>query len=112
MIDWIHLDNLVLLEDADKESHSRVVLIFKHSTSCPISQVAKRRIEDNWSDEDNSIKPYYLDLKSYRDISKTIAEKYQVHHESPQVLIIRDGECIYDASHLDITLEDIKETII
>lgn len=112
MIDWIHLDNLVLLEDADKASYSGYVLIFKHSTSCPISHVAKRRLEDNWSNEGHSIKPYYLDLKSYRDISKAIAEKYQVHHESPQVLIISEGECIYDASHLDITLEEIKETTI
>lgn len=110
-MNWLQLDALSGLDALDKRSFSRDVLIFKHSTSCPISHIAKRRIEDSWDEENLELEPCYLDLKVHRDVSNAIAEKYDVHHESPQVLIIRSGECIYENSHLDITLDEIKEVI-
>lgn len=54
---------------------------------------------------------YYLDLLAHRNISNYIAHHYSVHHESPQVLLIRNGECFYDSSHLDITSEELSEQI-
>ncbi len=83
---------------------SRVVpcLILKHSTSCPISSMAKRRLEMNWDVPAEKMELYYLDLLRHRDISNQIAEEFGVRHESPQVLLIRDGESVYDASHLGI----------
>ncbi len=111
-MNWFSLDSLSKLDALDERSFFCDVLIFKHSTSCPISHIAKRRIEDDWNEENMLIEPYYIDLKAYRDVSNAIAEKYMVHHESPQVLIIRKGECLYDASHLDIRLEEIKEVIV
>ena len=55
--------------------------------------------------------PYYLDLISYRNVSNEIAERFQVYHESPQILLIKDGDCYHDASHLDISVEEIKEVL-
>ncbi len=110
-MDWNHLVTLSELEDLDKKSFLSDVLIFKHSTTCSISHIAKKRLEEDW-DASLEIMPYYLDLKQYRDISNIIAEKYEVHHESPQVLIIRAGECIFEVSHLDITVDEIKEVIV
>jgi bacillithiol system protein YtxJ len=110
MINWKNLSSISELEDADKISFKNDVLLFKHSTTCSISHMAKLRLESSW-DLSEKLTPYYLDLKAYRNVSDTIAEKYQVHHESPQVIIIRKGECIYDASHLDISVEEIKETL-
>ena len=52
---------------------------------------------------------YYLDLINYRSISKKIEELYDVSHESPQVLVIKKGECVYDESHMSITMKDILE---
>jgi bacillithiol system protein YtxJ len=52
---------------------------------------------------------YLLDLKQYRSISNQIAEKFQVHHESPQVLLIKKGECIYDESHYGIQMDELVE---
>lgn len=52
---------------------------------------------------------YYLDLLNHRDISNLIAERYQVVHQSPQVLIIRNGKCEYSDTHMNITFEDIKK---
>ena len=63
-------------------------------------------------DDLENVIPYYLDLKSFRSISDEVAERFSVHHESPQILLIRQGECIYDASHFDITIAELKETLV
>lgn len=95
-------------EIKDKPGYS---LIFKHSTRCSVSMMAKRRFEMDWEaiPEDTSL--YFLDLISYRALSAQIAETFQVHHESPQILLIKDGDCILDASHSDISAEEVAEVI-
>jgi len=57
----------------------------------------------------SQIKPYYLDLIAFRDVSNEIAQKYQIAHESPQVLIIENGKCVYDNSHININYQDLKD---
>ena len=109
MISWINLDSLSVLEDAVKASYKNEIIIFKHSTSCSISHMAKLRLESDWDMKD--ITPYYLDLKTYRSLSQEVSEKFKVHHESPQILLIKNGECVYDASHFDITVDELKETL-
>ncbi len=111
MINWVLLDDNSKLLKAIEESFTKDVVIFKHSTTCSISLMAKRRLEEDWDDLENVI-PYYLDLKSFRSISDEVAERFSVHHESPQILLIRQGECIYDASHFDITIAELKETLV
>lgn len=63
---------------------------------------------------DRSPKPdnadfYYLDLVSYRNLSRKVAEVFEVHHESPQVLVIRNGECVFDESHVGISMDAILQ---
>jgi bacillithiol system protein YtxJ len=111
MINWVLLDDNSKLLKAIEESFTKDVVIFKHSTTCSISLMAKRRLEEDWDDLENVI-PYYLDLKSFRSISDEVAERFSLHHESPQILLIRQGECIYDASHFDITIAELKETLV
>ena len=86
---------------------SRVVpcLIFKHSTTCPISSIAKNRLEMEWGFGEEALEAYYLDLHRFRMVSNHIADRFGVQHESPQVLVIRDGMATYDASHLSIRAE-------
>lgn len=86
-------------------------VIFKHSTRCSISSMAKRNFELNWDAIPDQTPLYFLDLISYRDISAFIAETFQVHHESPQVLLIKDGECILDLSHGEISADEIAQSI-
>lgn len=81
-------------------------LIFKHSTRCSISMMAKRRFELDWEDLPADMPLYFLDLIRYRDISNQVAQLFQVHHESPQLLLIKDGECILDQSHGSISVEE------
>ena len=91
----------VLLE----KSKTRPQVIFKHSTRCHISSTAKKRLER--SDEPDTIDFHYLDLLAFRSLSAKIAEDLNVHHESPQVLLIKNAECVYDESHLAILMDDI-----
>ena len=81
-------------------------IIFKHSTRCSISLMAKRRFEMDWESLPDNIPVYFLDLIKHRDISNQIAEDFQVYHQSPQLLLIKDGECILDLSHGQVSVEE------
>lgn len=109
-MDWLPLTQISTLDDIHEESYKSPCIIFKHSTTCPISFAAKMRLDD-YSSDTVKAKAYFLDLLQYRAISNAIAEKYSVHHESPQVIVIKDGECIYDESHLDITANSLSEQL-
>jgi bacillithiol system protein YtxJ len=109
---WNTLDNLNQIEAIKERSFTVPCLLFKHSTRCEISSIAKFRLEQNWDILDNAIEPYHLDLIAHRNISSFLAETFEIHHESPQVLLIQNGECTYDASHLDISVDELKEVLV
>lgn len=112
MIPWQPLTQAEQLEDIVRESHEKPVLIFKHSTTCSISAAAKGKMERQWADAGLAdTKLYYLDLLRFRPISAEIAQKFGVRHESPQLLLIKDGECQYNASHMGIRLSDVKSVV-
>jgi len=106
---WTNITDLTQISQIKQQGGYS--LIFKHSTRCSVSLMAKRRFEMDWSviPEDTSL--YFLDLISYRDISAQIAETFHVNHESPQILLIKDGDCILDASHSDISADEVAEVI-
>jgi len=108
-LQWLPFESFEDIERIKMRSHEVPCLIFKHSTRCNICSIAKYRLEDDWDFEPEEMEAYYLDVLVFRPVSRQVAETFQVHHESPQVLLIVDGECIYDASQLDITLEDLRE---
>jgi bacillithiol system protein YtxJ len=108
MINWTELREEAQVGEILEESKKQPVLIFKHSTRCSISRTALDRLERNWKSE---IKSYYLDLLSYRNISNQIAEYFSVEHQSPQVLIVKDGKPVYVSSHLAINASDINAAI-
>lgn len=111
MINWINLHSIQQVEDIEKRSGEIPCIIFKHSTRCSISTVAQYRLQGEWDLPVDAADLYFLDLVAYREVSDFIAERFQVYHESPQILVIRDGECTYDASHLDITVDELRESI-
>lgn len=111
MINWIPFDTVEQLEEIRERSKVLPCIIFKHSTSCSISSLAKHRLENYWDLATDQVAVYFLDLLRYRAISNQIAEDYGVWHESPQLLLIRDGKCIYHTSHLDITVHNLKEQL-
>ncbi len=109
-MNWLPLENISELEHIDEISMQQYVAIFKHSTTCSISNMSKQRLERKW---ENSIpiKIWYLDLLNYRDISNAIAQKYAVQHESPQLLLIKNKQCVYNASHMEITVNELLENL-
>jgi bacillithiol system protein YtxJ len=112
MKNWNTLSELTELNQIDEVSLTQPVLILKHSTTCSISAMALGRLERKWQAADNAkLKPYYLDLIRYRSVSNEIAARYHVTHESPQVLIISKGKCVYSASHMEISYEEIMDAI-
>ena len=87
-------------------------LIFKHSTRCSISMMAKRRFEMDMDKLPADMPLYFLDLIKHRDLSGLVAQDFHVHHESPQMLLIKDGECILDQSHGGISVEEALELLV
>ncbi len=106
-IQWNIIDSTKAVDRAIQDSQNQTILIFKHSTTCPISGIAKMRLEGDW--DIDSLPTYYIDVKSSRSSSLYLAEAVDVKHESPQVIIIDKGEAIYDVSHLDISLAEVKD---
>ncbi len=104
-MNWIQLNEEEQLEQIIEKSQTIPQVIFKHSTRCSISSMAKNRLDKN--DQPEGIDFYYLDLLKHRTISNKIAEDFDVQHQSPQILIIREGKCTYTESHSGIMMDDI-----
>lgn len=105
-MNWISLQHEHQLAEIRNKSNSRPQVIYKHSVRCGVSSVVKNRLERAKLPAD--IDYYYLDIIHFRSISNKIAEDFKVYHESPQVLVIRNGECVYDESHMGITAHEIE----
>ncbi|HRN37801.1 MAG TPA: bacillithiol system redox-active protein YtxJ [Flavobacteriales bacterium] len=109
---WKELTTIGQLDRIDELSNAHPVLIFKHSTRCPISKAALNRLERAWTAEDaERHRVYYLDLLAHRDISDAVATRYGIEHESPQVLVIRNGSCAQHHSHMAISYAETMEAM-
>ena len=108
-IEWNLLTDLSQIEDIIEESKNIPIIIFKHSTRCGISRMALNGFERDYSLPAETIKPYFLDLLNYRDISNEVASRFGVWHESPQLLIIKNGEVVHHSSHGQINAQMIEE---
>lgn len=106
---WIELNTAEQLNTIKEQSKNQPIIIFKHSTRCSISAMAERRMEQI-ADAGTGLY-YHLDLIKHRDISNQIATNFQVHHESPQTLLIVNGECVYEESHNGITAQEIETEV-
>ena len=100
-IEWRQLTDLGQLNEIIDLSNEKAVLIFKHSTRCSISRFALKQFENEF-DLEEKITPYFLDLLNHRDVSNEIANRFDVFHQSPQILLIKNGKAIFSTSHDDI----------
>jgi bacillithiol system protein YtxJ len=106
-MNWIPLTSENQLSDIVTKSSEKPQVIFKHSTRCSTSSMVLNRLER--SDSSDTVDFYFLDLIQYRHISALIAENFHVAHESPQVLVIKNGNCTFDESHFAIQMDEILE---
>jgi bacillithiol system protein YtxJ len=105
-VNWIALTSENQLENLTKTS-----VLFKHSTRCSISSSVLRRLEKQVADLESTVDFYYLDLLNFRNISAAIAEKFQVMHQSPQMVVVKNNKMVANASHYDILEIDLKSFI-
>lgn len=109
-VNWLPLEIMEQLEAMVTHSFEKPVLVFKHSTSCHISRMVLRQFENAFTLEDN-ITPYFLNLLEHRNLSNEIALRLEVQHQSPQLIVIKEGIAFYHASHESIDAEDLKKFV-
>ena len=107
---WNELTSIEQLDLIEVKSETQPVLIFKHSTRCSISRFALKQFEFEF-DMQEVILPYYLDLLNFREVSNEIANRYSVQHQSPQILVLKNREVVYDVSHEGITVSELKKRV-
>lgn len=107
-VNWIPLQTIEQLVEIEELSKKEPVAIFKHSTRCGISSMVIQRFEKSFDESLSNFKVFYLDLLNYREVSNEIAYKFQVIHQSPQLLVLKNGEVVAHASHYDISTIDLK----
>jgi len=110
-MNWNRIESAADLEDAIARSQQHPVLLFKHSTRCSISAMALHSVEKDWNDASEKITPYFLDLLAHRDLSNLIEQKTGVLHQSPQAIVMKNGEVVYQASHNGIRVSNMLKSI-
>lgn len=103
------LDKMEQFDEIDKISQTKSVVLFKHSTRCSISRMALKQFDAEFNYPEEKIDWYLLDLLNHRDLSNEIASRYNVMHQSPQIIVIRNGKAVFNASHDSISTEDLKQ---
>ena len=111
MSDWKTLDSEAQLSAILEISRIKPVLIYKHSTRCPVCTGVKSELEKNWDVPANVAEFYYLDLIKYREISAKVSQLFNVIHQSPQLIIIKNGKAVQNESHWAISTRKIKQAL-
>lgn len=109
-INWNTLTDLGQLNDVVSDSEEKTTAVFKHSTRCSISRMALKQFENEYNLGD-SISLYFLDLIAYRDVSNEIASKFGVQHQSPQLIVIKNGKAVFSATHSDIDAAKLESFV-
>ena len=107
---WNELTRIETLDDITELSKTQAVVIFKHSTRCSISKMVLSQFEENFELK-GEVKLYFLNLLLYREISNQIASRFNVHHQSPQMILIKKGIAVYNASHEEIKAEKLMNLL-
>lgn len=106
-MNWNKLDTIEAIDEIISKSFTAPIILFKHSTRCSISAMALGRMSSGIRE----INFYLLDIIAHRNVSDEVAERFNIVHQSPQVLIIHQGNCIYNTSHFGISSSDLEMQI-
>ncbi len=108
-VKFFTLDNMEQFDVIDVISNTKPVVLFKHSTRCSISRMALKQFDAEFNYPEEKINWYLLDLLNHRDLSNEIASRYHVVHQSPQIVVIRNGKAIFNESHENIAADNLKQ---
>lgn len=109
-VGWRPLNDLGQFNEIIDLSTEKPVLIFKHSTRCSISRMVLKQFENEFDLQDKVI-PYYIDLLEFRNVSNEIASRFGVIHQSPQIVLVKDGKAVYNASHESIDISKLAQFV-
>jgi bacillithiol system protein YtxJ len=110
-LQWNYLVSIEDLNAAEQVSHEKTVLLFKHSTRCSISRFVVKQFENTFDISEDTMEIYFLDLIEYRSISNEIASRFGVVHQSPQMIVLKNGKAVYDASHESIDVKSLEQFV-
>ncbi len=99
ILPWIPLNDIQQLNHIEEKSKTKTQVIFKHSTRCGISRMVINQFVDGYNLTEKDLDLYYLDLLSFRDVSNEVGYKFQVVHQSPQLIVIKNGVVVAHDSH-------------
>jgi len=108
---WIPLEEIEQLDQLVEESQTQYVLVFKHSTRCGVSRFSLQAFESEFKIDSSKVSLYFLDLLKNRGLSNEIASRFDVVHQSPQVLLIRNSEVVFTESHGQINAQELRHLI-
>ncbi len=108
-VKFFTLDKMEQFDEIDEISQTKPVVLFKHSIRCSISRMALKQFDAEFNYPEEKIEWYLLDLLNHRDLSNEIASRYNVVHQSPQIVVIRNGKAVFNESHDSIAAEDLKQ---
>lgn len=106
---WHQMQNISDLEKAIESSYENTVVIFKHSTRCGTSHHALQDLLEEYQIDDAEAEVYYLDLIRYREVSNCISDRLKIPHQSPQIIVLKNGEVVHNASHQAVKWEDVRK---
>ena len=110
-LSWTPLISIEEINNIKEISKIQSILIFKHSTRCGISRMVIKQFESLFNEENKQLKVYYLDLLNFREVSSKLSEVFQVIHQSPQLLVIKNGISVYNESHYEITKVNLSKYV-
>jgi bacillithiol system protein YtxJ len=110
-LSWTPLISVEEINTIKEISKNQSILIFKHSTRCGISRMIIKQFESLFNEENKQLKVYYLDLLNFREVSSKLSEVFQVIHQSPQLLVIKNGISVYNESHYEITKVNLSKYV-
>ena len=110
-LSWTPLISVEEINTIKEISKNQSILIFKHSTRCGISRMIIKQFESLFNEENKQLKVYYLDLLNFREVSSKLSEVFQVIHQSPRLLVIKNGISIYNESHYEITKVNLSKYV-
>lgn len=111
MESWKHITDEKQLAEIIEKSNEKPTVIFKHSVTCGISAHAKSKLESAWNFSEEELNFYYLDLLAYRSISNKIAADFGVTHQSPQIIVVKNGKATANFSHQAISVDRLRKEI-
>lgn len=108
---WTPLTEVQQIGTWISRSYKTPIAFFKHSTRCSISAMAKNRLESKWAMDEEKVIPVYIDVLSNRSVSEQLAKQLDVIHQSPQIILVKDGAVAFHTSHGNIDVASIEQLL-